>query len=147
MLEPKDFEEFQILTGWLDGDAVRKLLEPYGIENDWDVEEDGGIETGWLPELNAFVQANPDYHIITYCEEDLNVAVYDNSVRYVNRLKYYLGNGSKDDIVYVDDYSADAQEDCDHGDVDMDERVCLNCGMDMTEHLAGAAEAALEGDR
>ena len=147
MLEPKDFEEFQLLTGWLDGDKVRALLEPYGLENDWDVEDDGGIETGWLPELFAFVQANPDYHIITYVEEDLNVAVYDNSVRYVNRLKYYLGNGSKDDIVFVDDYSEDMQEMCDHDDVDMDERICLNCNKDMTETLAGAAEAALEGDR
>lgn len=36
---------------------------------------------------------------------------------------------------------------CEHDDVDMDERCCLDCGKDMTEDIASAYEYRYEGDR
>jgi hypothetical protein len=33
---------------------------------------------------------------------------------------------------------------CDHGDICFDDRVCLDCGKDMTEELSSRAEAARE---
>ena len=33
-----------------------------------------------------------------------------------------------------------AVESCDHGDIDYDDRCCLECGADLSEELAGQAE-------
>lgn len=40
-------------------------------------------------------------------------------------------------------------KDCDHGDVDMDERCCLDCNKDMSEELCAQAEhdAEINEDR
>lgn len=36
---------------------------------------------------------------------------------------------------------------CEHGDICRDDRICLSCGEDMTEHFIAMAEGAAEGDR
>lgn len=147
--EIKTIEEFKTLTGWQDGDAIRKLLVPYGLENNWDIEDDGGIETGWLPELSLFVKDNPSYKILTQTEDYDNNPVYSNEVHYVNRIKYYLGlNGVAEVLDFTDMEYAEMREDnCEHWDIEEDERVCLDCGKDMTEDMMSAAEDSLNGDR
>ena len=37
--------------------------------------------------------------------------------------------------------NAEETEECEHGDVCQDERLCLDCGKDMTEELVCRAEA------
>ena len=147
--EIKTIEEFQTLTGWQDGDAIRKLLVPYGLENNWDIEDDGGIETGWLPELSLFVKDNPSYKILTQTEDEDNNPVYSNEVHYVNRIKYYLGlNGVAEVLDFTDMEFAEMkeeEEECMHDE--HDHGYCIDCGEDINDSLVGAAEAAYEGDR
>lgn len=39
------------------------------------------------------------------------------------------------------------EECCEHGDICTDDRICLDCGKDMTEHLYAQAEDAWDAAR
>lgn len=89
-----DLSKFEKMTGLLSLEAL-KAIAPKLVRS-IDVDEDGGFETPHLPKLLKFVAANPTYHIISEVEDDYGTGVvYSNTIRYVNRLKYYIGNGIK----------------------------------------------------
>jgi len=50
-----------------------------------------------LHELQTFCQDFPQYHIITQVDGDNGECMYVNSIAYVNRNYYLIGNGSKDE--------------------------------------------------
>lgn len=61
----------------------------------------GMFQIDRLGELKAFVKKNPKYHIITETTDGDDAGphgaiTYDNEIRIVNRLGYYLGKGSKE---------------------------------------------------
>ncbi len=99
------YEQFIKLTGLLDDEQLTDLkLKPLiGLDSMW-YDDDGGIDANYetLNALSKFVDSNKKYHIISRTEGDNNEDCYSNEVRYVNRMKYYLGNKSKESIEYVD---------------------------------------------
>lgn len=50
-----------------------------------------------------------------------------------------LDNAFKELLFSDVDHSDDETSACDHGDVCLDERCCLDCGKDMTEELMARA--------
>ena len=101
----EDFDEFVRLTGLLDEEQIDALkLKPLiGLEQMW-YDEDGGIDanSNTLNALVKFINTNPDYHIISRTEGDHNSDCYSNQIRYVNRMKYYIGKGSTKEMEFVD---------------------------------------------
>lgn len=86
------FDEFAKAVGLLMEDDVDRL-RALGFSPD----DNGSFETDKLPDLVAFCEKHPDYHIVTLCDEG-----YCNDVRWVNRQLYYLADGSKDPELHVD---------------------------------------------
>ena len=90
--------EFTKYTGLLD-----KYITELNIPDI--VETDGAYQaTDYsLQILQRFVASNPRYHIITAIENDEGTGVtYVNSIRYCNRLLYFLGTGVTTRCQYTD---------------------------------------------
>ena len=76
----------------------------------------GGFQPYQLPVLKKFIEENPEYHIVTEtsdCDEFESGCgwTYDNHVRYVNRLRYFLANGSKEDSQLAEEDESDDLDD------------------------------------
>lgn len=107
-----DLNEFVNVTGLLDAENLMRLF-PKFIRS-IDVEEDGAFEAHGsnLTKLLKLVSDNPTYHIISEVEDDDGTGVvYSNEIRYVNRLKYYIGKGSKKELDYCETIYDDREED------------------------------------
>ena len=91
-----DFDKFSYFTGM--------LVE----ETDWDKigiypdDENGMFDVRRLDELKDFCARNPKYHILTNTSDgddrttdEVAVITISNEIRIINRLNYYLGDGSK----------------------------------------------------
>ena len=75
------FEGFARAVGMLiEGDLER--LKALGFTKD-DFQDNGCFDTSKLPDLVAFCEQHPEYHIVTQCDN-----CYSNDVRWVNRLGY-----------------------------------------------------------
>ncbi len=88
-----DFDTFARAVGLVE-DSER--LEALGFPRR-DFDDNGRFATDRLPKLLAFCEQHPEYHIVTQCDE-----CYSNQVRFVNRLCYFLADGSKDLDLYID---------------------------------------------
>ena len=98
--EISDFDEFVKKTGMITSD---ESLEKLGIKPEG---EEGALsaDSTNLPMLQEFVKKNPKYHIITTVETDSGDGViYENRIRTVNRIQFFLGDGSKDSGIYFAD--------------------------------------------
>lgn len=91
-----DYFRFAEFVGLLDGDRVRTLgLRP-------DDTGCGRFELDRLEELTKFVRENPAYHIVTETSDSDDFdsgrgCSMDNEIRFVNRLGYFLADGSTAD--------------------------------------------------
>ena len=93
----EDFDTFVRFTGML---IEGTYWDAVGIHPD---NENGTFELSRLPELLNFCSMNPGYHILTettdgddFSDENTVAPVtITNEIRFVNRLEFYLGNGSK----------------------------------------------------
>ena len=83
-----DFDGFAKAVGLIEDDLER--LEALGFLKG-EFEDSGIFDTDMLRELAAFCEEHPEYHIVTQCDEG-----YYNKVRSVNRICYYLADGSQD---------------------------------------------------
>lgn len=104
-----DIDEWFEAVGVVNEEALLKL--DIGLEHMW-FEEDGAIEANskTLKALIKFVDNNPEYHIATLTEGDENVYCFANDIHYVNRIKYYLCNGSTDSELYFEEDLSDEFE-------------------------------------
>jgi hypothetical protein len=102
----EDLSEFESFSGMLNEATLEKLKlkKLIGLSKDYYDNDDGGIEANSesLKALLDFVEKNPAYHIVSMTEGDEGEACYSNQVRIVNRMKYYVANGSKADMECVD---------------------------------------------
>lgn len=107
-------EEFEKFTGLLSGEQIldKGLNVKLGLDSD-EIDDDGGIDANHinLKLLAEFVDNNSEFHIISRTEGENNADCYSNEIRYVNRMKYYLGDGSKEEMEFVDPDSI--RESCD----------------------------------
>ncbi len=109
-----DFFRFAEFVGILDGERVRTLgLEPDDIC--------GGFEIYRLNELTKFVSENPAYHIVTETSDSDDFesgrgCSMDNEVRFVNRLRFFLADGSSADAHLFEE---DEPDDTESDDVDV----------------------------
>lgn len=99
----RSYDRFKEFTGMIHDDD---LLIKLGLNPD---QECGYFEIDRLKELQDFCDKNPEYHIITEtsdCDDyDLDkyfVTTIENGVRFVNRMHFYIGNGSKDNAFLVE---------------------------------------------
>lgn len=92
-MKVKTFDKFIERTGMItDSDLISELGFPTETEN-------GAIDTSLLNKLKKFCLNNPKYHIIT-CTDDGDSLYYENGIRIVNRLLYYLGTGDKNNNLF-----------------------------------------------
>ncbi len=94
----RDFDNFLKFTGMLiEGTYWDKI----GIRPD---NENGTFDIRRLNELIDFCKKHPKYHILTETtdgddfsnETTMPPVTITNEIRFINRLEFYLGNGSKD---------------------------------------------------
>lgn len=112
-------EEFTEKTGMIeDVDVLLELIEAADISQDLkislkeDLDEGGHFNAhgGSLVALKSLIAAlDEDYHIVTSTDsDDGNDMCFDNCVRTVNRINFYLANGSADpDLYAVEKFSRD----------------------------------------
>ncbi|MBX3397094.1 MAG: hypothetical protein KF873_00010 [Gemmataceae bacterium] len=91
-----DYFRFAEFVGLLDGESVRTL----GLRPDDAVS--GRFEIDRLEELTNFVRENSAYHIVTETSDSDDFdggrgCSMDNEVRFVNRLGFFLADGSTAD--------------------------------------------------
>lgn len=84
------WNEFEAAVGFCDTERCHSL----GLEPDEDG-GDGGFDIERLSELQEFCEANPQFHILTQISEG-----YVNREAFVNRLAYYLGDGSMEENIW-----------------------------------------------
>ena len=108
-----DYFRFAEFVGILDGDRVQLLgLEPNDACGRFDVNR--------LKELSKFVIENPSYHIVTETSDSDDFesgrgCSMDNEVRFVNRMGFYLADGSTVDAHLFEE---DEPDDTETDDVD-----------------------------
>jgi hypothetical protein len=86
-----NFDEFVSTTGMIVSDDELKQLgiEPEGEEGALNATHEN------LLTLMHLIHSKPEYHIITSVEsDDGNSVLYDNCIRTVNRIQYFLGKGN-----------------------------------------------------
>lgn len=110
-----DFFQFAEFVGLLDGVRVRTLgLEP----DDYNC---GRFNIHRLQELTRFVSENPAYHIVTETSDSDDFesgrgCSMVNEVRFVNRLGFFLADGSTADAHLFEE---DEPDDSESDDVDV----------------------------
>ena len=120
MCSSDGFAEFAKAVGLIEDRLER--LEALGFSTD-DFDDDGRFDTRSLPKLAAFCEEHPEYHIVTQCDEG-----YYNTVRFVNRLCYFLADGSNAPELCVEVCEVCEHYDCSCGDV---QESCPECGVEI----------------
>lgn len=113
-------EDFTEQTGMIeDVDVILELIDNADLDIDIktllkeDLDECGHFNaySGSLIALNQLLDVigRESYHIVTSTDsDDGNDMCFDNCVRYVNRINYYLANGNADpDLYSVEQFSRD----------------------------------------
>lgn len=104
----KDFDAFSKRVGLIDD---HRLLEKIGapVKNSSYQGKSGywSADSSSAKDLMDFVKKNPKYHIVTQTsdaddieEDNTMVSTYDNAMRIVNRLSYYLADGDKNENIH-----------------------------------------------
>ncbi len=96
MRELRDYETFSKLVGLLDDAAA---LAAYGVEAD---EDNGSFATTRLAELQALCARNPELHIVTEIDDEGAIFCLTNEAAVVNRINYYLANGSTEPAILLE---------------------------------------------
>lgn len=107
--ECKTFDEFVDYTGLMnlldmeneDTSLIRNI-----VKKDLHVNESGMFETSDLKGLIEMVEEysliDKHYHIISLIDSDEgDELIYENEIRIVNRLGYFIGNGSPKPAYYI----------------------------------------------
>lgn len=99
-----DFEAFSKDVGIIsDESTLKKIGAPVNLKSfdgdRWSAESESAKA------LSEFVKNNPKYHVVTELdpedEDDGSMKfIYDNSMRVVNRLSYFLADGNKDESLH-----------------------------------------------
>ena len=94
-------EEFFKEAGIMDKEALRKKRVKL---SDLDIDDDGAIETFCWPQLLKILVKHPDWHVCSMLEgdDDHFDVIFVNRIAVVNRPKYYLATGSKEDFSAID---------------------------------------------
>ncbi len=110
-----DFFQFSEFVGILS----KEQLRPLGIASD---DLMGRFHVHRLAELNQFVAQNPGHHIVTETSDhddfEYGGQTMDNEVRFVNRLSYFLANGSDAEAHLIEEDEPDEWSQDSEGEVD-----------------------------